>query len=97
MAAYEFLCDVTEQTTTRFVTFVTERMNRFDLAITTTGQFYGKKLVTNLQNGKTAIVGPDDLKEPGYLSYAFQISEEEEEDLLPFMEEIIGFVEFPNI
>ncbi|WP_206109303.1 DUF3055 domain-containing protein [Paenibacillus sp. HB172176] len=93
---YDFMSDSTEETTTRFVTFITPGLKRFDLAITTTGRFYGKKLVTDLQSGKTAILGPDDLDEEGYLAYAYKISEEEAEELKQFLYFVIGTVHFTD-
>ncbi len=83
-----FLYDETEQTNTRFVSFMAEA-TRFDLAITTTNRFYGKKLVINIQNGRTAIIGNDDLNEEGYLEYAFQLNEQEAEELKSFLQTVI--------
>lgn len=83
-----YLYDDTEETKTRFVSFMAES-TRFDLAITTTNRFYGKKLVINIQNGRSAIIGHDDLKEKGYLEYAFNISESEAEELHSFLETVI--------
>lgn len=79
-----FLYDETENTRTRYVSFMGET-NRFDLAITVTDRFYGKLLVLNIQSNRFAIIGPDDLEEPGYLEYAFQLSEEEAEELKQFL------------
>ncbi|MEW9669221.1 DUF3055 domain-containing protein [Ammoniphilus sp. 3BR4] len=79
-----FLYDHTEETKTRFVSFMGES-SRHDLAITTTTNFYGKKMVVNLQNNRSAIIGPDDLKEEGYLEYAFGVTEEEAQELLEFL------------
>lgn len=79
-----FLYDETEQTNTRFVSFSGETI-RFDLAITTTNHFYGKKLVINIQNGRTAIIGGDDLNEEGYLEFAFKLTETEAEELKTFL------------
>ncbi|HUC91640.1 MAG TPA: DUF3055 domain-containing protein [Paenibacillus sp.] len=93
---YDFMSDTTEQTSTRFVTFITPGMKRFDLAITTTNRFYGKKLVTDLQSGKTAIIGADDLEEEGYLEYTFQLSEEEAAELGQFLYLVVGTVNFTD-
>jgi Protein of unknown function (DUF3055) len=82
-----YLYDETEETKTRFVSFMGD--TRFDLAITTTGRFYGKKLVINIQNGRTAIIGKDDLEEEGYLEYAFNLNESEAEELKGFLQRII--------
>ncbi|WP_128894875.1 DUF3055 domain-containing protein [Longirhabdus pacifica] len=97
MTSFDFLSDSKEETTTRFVCFIGEdSMKRFDLAITTTNRFYGKKLVTDLQGGKTAIIGPDDLEEEGYLAYTFKISEEEEEELKQFLYQVVGTINFTD-
>jgi len=83
-----YLYDDTEETKTRFVSFSGDE-GRYDLAITMTDRFYGKKLVINLQNNRAAIVGEDDLKEEGYLEFAFGLSKKEVEDLNLFLQTII--------
>jgi len=93
---FDFLSDSTEQTSTRYVCFIGHSMRRFDLAITTTNRFYGKKLVTDLQSGKTAIIGPDDLEEEGYLEYTFKLTEEEAVDLTDFLSLVVGTVHFTD-
>lgn len=84
-----YLYDESEDTKTRFVSFMGEA-TRFDLAITTTNRFYGKMLVINIQNGRSAIIGSDDLKEEGYLEFAFNINEKEAEELHSFLETVIS-------
>ena len=79
-----FLYDDTEQTRTRFVSFV-GKSNRFDLAIVRSDRFYGKSLVISIQNGRCAIIGQDDLEEEGYIAYAFDLSEEEAQELTEFL------------
>jgi hypothetical protein len=83
-----FLYDDTENTKTRFVSFVGDNQ-RFDLAIVQTDRHYGKHLVLDLQGNRFAIIGEDDLKEEGYLEYAFQLSEEDAEELRSFLYELI--------
>lgn len=75
-------------TKTRFVSFMGEE-SRFDLAITMTDRFYGKKLVFDLQGNRFAIIGQDDLEEEGYLEHAFQLSEEHAAELKEFLLEVI--------
>lgn len=75
-------------TKTRFVSFMGEE-SRFDLAITITDRFYGKKLVLNLQSSRFAIIGHDDLEEEGYLEEIFQLTEEEAAELREFLTEVI--------
>ncbi|MED4584178.1 DUF3055 domain-containing protein [Brevibacillus choshinensis] len=83
-----YLYDDVEDTKTRFVSFMAEA-TRFDLAITTSNRFYGKKLVINIQNGRSAIIGKDDLEEEGYLEFAYNLNEQEAEELKSFLETVI--------
>ncbi|KHF28312.1 hypothetical protein LR68_02854 [Anoxybacillus sp. BCO1] len=62
-----FLYDDTVDTKTRFVSF-TGKNKRFDLAIVQTDRFYGKALVLDLQSNRYAIIGSDDLQQPGILN-----------------------------
>ncbi|TDG00964.1 DUF3055 domain-containing protein [Paenibacillus piri] len=97
MHDFDYLYDSSEDTTTRFVCFVGESMRRFDLAITNTNRFYGKKLVTDLQSGRTAVIGPDDLEEEGYLEHVYKLTEEEAAELTEFLVQIVGAVNFTDI
>lgn len=83
-----FLYDENENTTTRFVSFMGEN-TRHDLIITITEKFYGKKIVVNLQTNRAALVGQDDLKEEGYIEYAFGVTTEEAEELSEFLFSIV--------
>lgn len=87
MSSFEFLYDVNEATNIRYVSFFTDH-SRFDLAIIRSERFFGKSLVLDIQNGRLAIVGKDDLDEPGYLEYAFGISEDAAEELKDFLTQI---------
>ena len=92
----DFLYDHTEDTSSRFVCFISANLNRYDLAIISTNRFYGKKLVIDIQSGRTAIMGPDDLDQEGYLEHAFKIKEEEAADLKLFLEQVVGTVNFSD-
>lgn len=94
MKDFDYLSDTTEQTSTRFVTFITPGMHRFDLAILTTNRFYGKKLVTDLQHGRSAILGPDDLEEEGLLASVFRLDDEAAAELAQFLVLVLGAVNF---
>ncbi|WP_336990528.1 DUF3055 domain-containing protein [Bacillus infantis] len=83
-----FLYDDLEETKTRFVSFMGENQ-RFDLAIIQSSRYYGKQLVLDIQGSRFAIIGPDDLKEEGYLEFAFKLSEENAEELRSFLYEMI--------
>lgn len=93
---FDFLSDSTEQTTTRYVTFITQSLHRFDLAIMSTNRFYGKKIVIDMQKGISAVIGPDDVAEPGYLQATFRLSEEEAAELAAFLEQVVGPVNFSD-
>ncbi|WP_062199523.1 DUF3055 domain-containing protein [Massilibacterium senegalense] len=82
-----FLYDTREKSESRFVCFLTEN-RRFDLGIVHTEHFEGKYLVLDIQSNRYAIIGPDDLKEPGYLEHVFQLSEEDSDDLRHFLEQL---------
>jgi hypothetical protein len=82
-----FLYDDTEETRTRFISFVGNQ--RFDLAIVKSDRFYGKQLVLDLLGSRFAIIGPDDLEEEGYIEHAFQMNEEDAEELKSFLAEIV--------
>jgi hypothetical protein len=96
MKDFDYLSDSTEQTSTRFVTFVTPNLARFDLAITTTNRFYGKKLVVDMQSGRSGVLGPDDLEEEGVLESVFKISETEAAELAQFLVLVLGAVHFTD-
>ncbi|HET7627988.1 MAG TPA: DUF3055 domain-containing protein [Bacillales bacterium] len=83
-----FFYDESEQTQTRYVGFMGET-TRFDIGILKTDHYYGKQIVFNIQNGRFAIIGEDDLNEPGYIERAFAISEAEAEELKSFLWELI--------
>ncbi|GGA43902.1 hypothetical protein GCM10007416_16260 [Kroppenstedtia guangzhouensis] len=78
------LYDESETTQTRFVSFVGES-HRFDLGITVTDRFYGKLLVFNIQSNRYALIGEDDLEEPGYIEYVYGITEDEAAELREFL------------
>lgn len=83
-----YLYDDIVDTKTRFISFMGENQ-RFDLAIVQSDRYYGKHLVLNIQSNRFAIIGSDDLKEPGYLEHAFQLNEDEAQELRDFLFEIV--------
>ena len=97
MSDFDYLSDSTEATTTRFVTLITPKMNRFDMIITTTNRFYGKKLVIDMQHGISAVIGPDDLEKEGFLESHFRLDEEQAQELTSFLEQIVGPVNFTDV
>ena len=83
-----FLYDDTEDTKTRYVSFVGENQ-RFDLAIMQTSRYYGKSIVMDIQGSRFAILGQDDLADEGYLEFAYNLSEEDAEELRSFLRPIL--------
>ncbi|SEM62018.1 Protein of unknown function [Mesobacillus persicus] len=83
-----FLYDDLVDTKTRFVSFMGDNQ-RFDLAIIQSDRYYGKQLILDIQGNRFAIIGPDDLDEEGYLEYAFNLSEEDAEELRDFLRETL--------
>ncbi|MGN7299388.1 DUF3055 domain-containing protein [Ferdinandcohnia sp. SAFN-114] len=80
--------DDTIDTQTRFVSFMGEHQ-RYDLAVVKSDRYYGKHIVLNILSNRFAIIGRDDLDEPGYIEHAYQLSEEEAEELRSFLYEIV--------
>jgi len=83
-----FLYDDTVTTQTRFVSFMGEE-ERYDLALVISDRYYGKVLVLDILRNKFAIIGRDDLDEPGYLEYAYDLDEKGAEELRSFLHEVI--------
>ncbi|MCH7323020.1 MULTISPECIES: DUF3055 domain-containing protein [Solibacillus] len=84
-----FLYDDVEDTKTRFVSFA-GKTQRYDLAILQSSRFFGKVLVLDIQFGRFAIIGADDVEEPGYLEHAYNRTEVETEDLRDYLRELLS-------
>ena len=84
-----FLYDDVEDTKTRFVSFAGEKY-RYDLAILQSSRFFGKVLVMDIQFGRFAIIGADDIEEPGYLEHVYNRSEEETTELREYLRELLS-------
>ncbi|WP_404404589.1 DUF3055 domain-containing protein [Jeotgalibacillus malaysiensis] len=83
-----FLYDDTEETKTRFVSFMGEHQ-RFDLAIMYSDRYFGKAMVMDIQGSRFAIIGQDDLEEEGYIEHAFKLSNQDASELREFLNEVI--------
>ncbi len=81
--------DEQEATEARFVCFMGSN-HRFDLCIVKSDRFFGKSLVLDIQGGKFAIIGNDDLNEPGNLEHAYSLNEEDAEELRTFLREVLS-------
>ena len=84
-----FLYDDLEDTKTRFVGFTGESQ-RYDLAILQSTRFFGKVLVMDIQYGRSAIIGSDDVEEPGYLEEVFNRTPEEAKELRDYLRELLS-------
>lgn len=89
MSELFFLYDDTVDTKTRFVSFMGDNQ-RFDLAILKSDRFYGKHVVLDMQSNRFAIIGQDDLDEPGYIEHAFHLTEEDASELCSFLYQIVN-------
>ncbi|WP_026092534.1 DUF3055 domain-containing protein [Calidifontibacillus oryziterrae] len=87
MSDFFYLYDETVEAKTRFVSFMGSKQ-RFDLAILQTDRYYGKIIVLDTQSHRFAIIGSDDLNEPGYLEHIYNLDEEDAEDLRTFLQKI---------
>ncbi len=83
-----YLYDESVDTNIRYVSFMGNNQ-RFDLAIIQTDRFFGKQIVLDIQSNRFAIIGTDDLEEPGYVEYAFKLTEEDATELRSFLSEVI--------
>lgn len=83
-----YLYDESVETNIRYVSFMGNNQ-RFDLAIIQTDRFFGKQIVLDIQSNRFAIIGTDDLEEPGYVEYAFKLTEEDATELRSFLSEVI--------
>jgi hypothetical protein len=84
-----FLYDDVEDTKTRFVSFA-GKTQRYDLAILQSSRFFGKVLVLDIQFGRFAIIGSDDVEEPGYLEHVYNRSEADTVDLREYLRELLS-------
>lgn len=84
-----FLYDDVEDTKTRFVSFA-GKTQRYDLAVLQSSRFFGKVLVLDIQFGRFAIIGADDVEEPGYLEHVYNRTEVETEDLREYLRELLS-------
>ncbi len=80
----DIMYDETEMAPARFIGFVGEH-GRFDLAIITTNNFFGKKIVHCLQTGRSAILNAEEAEQADYIQTTFQVSEEEASELSLFL------------
>lgn len=84
-----FLHDEEEESSVRFVSFMGDNDERFDLALVSTERYYGKQVVLDMRTQRFALLGGDDLEEQGLLEDAYQIDEETAEELRAFLLEAI--------
>lgn len=79
--------DVTQDTSTRFVSF-TAGSHRFELAIMKAEYFQDQSLVINLPKNRQGLLDEENINRDGYLEHLFQLSAMEAEELrnyLPYL------------
>ncbi|RKD68838.1 MULTISPECIES: DUF3055 domain-containing protein [Sinobaca] len=84
-----YIHDEEEESSIRFVSFMGDNDERFDLALISTERYYGKQVVLDIRTQRFALLGVDDLEEQGLLEDAYQIDEETAEELRAFLLEAI--------
>ncbi len=52
-------------------------------------RFYGKIIVMDMQMSKFAIIGSDDLDEPGYLEHVYNRPADEAQELREYLHELV--------
>lgn len=81
----DILYEETENTNIKYISFIGESNKRFDLAIIHTDRFFGKKIIYDIQVGRSAIIGKEDLEDIHYLEETFRLTEEEAKDLFEYL------------
>ncbi|MBN8235510.1 DUF3055 domain-containing protein [Halobacillus kuroshimensis] len=87
MSQRPLLEDVTQDTSTRFVSF-TAGSHRFELAIMKAEYFQNQSLVINLPKNRQGLLDEENINRDGYLEHLFQLSAMEAEELrnyLPYL------------
>lgn len=85
----DILYEDAETTSVKYVAFIGDSNTRFDLALINSDRFYGKLIVINILSGITAIIGKDDLEEPGYIEDTFKLNEEAANDLIEYLSNFV--------
>ncbi|MGP4061408.1 DUF3055 domain-containing protein [Halobacillus sp. H74] len=87
MAERPLLEDITQDTSTRFVSFTTGS-HRFELALMRAEYFNNQTMVINLPKNRQALLDLENINQDGHLEHMFQLSAMEAEELrnyLPYL------------
>ncbi|QAS53839.1 DUF3055 domain-containing protein [Halobacillus litoralis] len=87
MAERPLLEDITQDTSTRFVSFTTGT-HRFELALMRAEYFNNQTMVINLPKNRQALLDLENINQDGHLEHMFQLSAMEAEELrnyLPYL------------
>ncbi|SFJ40747.1 Protein of unknown function [Halobacillus dabanensis] len=87
MAERPLLEDITQSTSTRFVSF-TAGSHRFELALMKADYFNNQTMVINLPKNRQALLDHEAINRDGHLEHMFQLSAMEAEELrnyLPYL------------
>ncbi|RKN86708.1 DUF3055 domain-containing protein [Paenibacillus ginsengarvi] len=90
---FDRLYDTSEQANVQFVGFATER-TRYDFGIVYTTAFFGKPMVICMQTNRSCLLDYDDLDHLAHLQRAFQLREEEAEEVSVFLKQLIPYMQF---
>ncbi|MBX0357377.1 DUF3055 domain-containing protein [Halobacillus sp. Nhm2S1] len=80
--------DVTQNTSTRFVSF-TAGSHRFELALMKAEYFQNQTMVINLPKNRQALLDHENINKIGHLEHMFQLSAMEAEELRNYLPDLL--------
>ncbi|ARI76687.1 DUF3055 domain-containing protein [Halobacillus mangrovi] len=80
--------DVTQDTSTRFVSF-TAGSHRFELALMKADYFNDQTMVINLHKNRQALLDLENIMKDGHLEHIFQLSAMEAEELRNYLPDLL--------
>ncbi|KHE69453.1 DUF3055 domain-containing protein [Halobacillus sp. BBL2006] len=80
--------DVTQDTSTRFVSF-TSGSHRFELALMKADYFNDQTMVINLHKNRQALLDLENINKAGHLEHIFQLSAMEAEELRNYLPDLL--------
>ncbi|RWZ54890.1 DUF3055 domain-containing protein [Halobacillus fulvus] len=88
MGERPLLEDITQETSTRFVSF-TAGSHRFELALIKADYFPNQTMVLNLDKNRQALLDRELIHRDGHLEHLFQLSAMEAEELRSFLPDLL--------
>lgn len=88
MGERPLLEDITQNTSTRFVSF-TAGNHRFELALMKAEYFNNQTMVINLHKNRQALLDIENINKDGHLEHIFQLSALEAEELRNYLPDLL--------